>query len=122
MNAQAQQFQINVDGEFSEETLQFTGGVAPPYSFMWDMRVVNGSLAICGVGHLRDSRFRDTIRQILRGGVVTVNGQEYPVDLNFFSRARTRNAMSGTPATCQSVVAFNGGQASFRLGAGTFRN
>ena len=69
-SANAQEFQTPVDANFNEGDIRFTGELGTVYTFMWDARAVDGRIAICGVGYLRDSRLRGTIRDMARAGLV----------------------------------------------------
>jgi len=122
--AQAQEFGVPVDGNFSEFEIAFTGGLGVVYRGVFDVRAVEGQIAICGVGHLRDSRLRSTIRDMARNGAFILNGQEYPFDMRYFSRARTINSIPSTEATCRltGVAAPRSGSVNLRFGNGVFRN
>lgn len=120
----AQDFQVPMTPNFSEGDIQFTGALGTVYAFRWTAIAAEGQLAICGTGHLRDSRLRSTIRDMARNGEIRVGSQVSSVDLNFFSRARTMNALQSTAANCRIVGPLPRGnvQILLRFGSGTFRN
>ena len=124
MPVKAQEFQVPMTAAFNEGVIQFTGGLGTVYTFRWAAIVVDGQLAICGAGYLRDSRLRTTIRDMARDAEIQIGGQPVPVDLRFFSRARTVNALSSTAATCRVIGAAPRGntQIGLRFGSATFRN
>ena len=103
--AQAQQFQVPVSADYIEFSLQFTGGIAAPYTVIWDVMEHEGQLAICGAGFLRDARFNAAIRQMARNASLTVDGQTRPVDLSGFRRARSINNLRSGAAHCHVVGA-----------------
>jgi hypothetical protein len=102
-NADAQDFQVQVTSEFTEFSLQFTGGIADPYTIVWNVMEREGQLALCGAGFLRDARFNTAIRQIARSGSLMVDGQPRPVNLTFFRSARSINNLRSGAANCQVV-------------------
>lgn len=122
--ASAQQFQIQVNGAFTETPLAFTGGVADPYTFSWDIIEYQGQLALCGIGYLRDQRFSSTIRSMARDSGLEVDGRMRAVDLTFFTRARSMRDMRTGTATCQVVGPLPSTRASIGLqfATGTLRN
>lgn len=122
--AKAQDFQVQITSEFTETPLAFTGGVADPFIANWNMMAHQGQLALCGSGFLRDARFGSTIRGMARDGAIQVDGAIRPVDLTFFTRARSaRDLRSGT-ATCRLVGPLPSTNAGIglRYGAGNLRN
>ncbi|MEJ6394135.1 hypothetical protein V8J82_12755 [Gymnodinialimonas sp. 2305UL16-5] len=121
--AAAQTFQVPVTGDFREGDITFTGQYGTVYYFLWDARIQDGRLAICGVGYTRDARFRTTIRRMARDGSLRINNSEIPFDMSFFTRATTRPSLTTTAATCQFVPgAPTSGQLQMRFGDGVFRN
>jgi len=122
--ATAQEFQVPVTSSFTEGEIQFTGGFGPVYYFMWNATAVEGRVAICGTGYLRDPRLRSTIRDMARDGEFMVGGRVYPIDLRFFSRSRTQNSMASDTANClvtEAPVPSSGG-VRLSFSSGTFRN
>jgi hypothetical protein len=122
--ASAQEFQVPMDASFSEGSIQFTGEFGHVYYFRWNARPHQGQVAVCGAGYLRDIRLSGTIRDMARNGEVRVGDTVFPVDLSFFTRARTRTALATTPATCRVVGPIPRGatSANIRFGDGVFRN
>jgi hypothetical protein len=120
----AQDFQVPMSADFNDGEIRFTGELGTVYHFRWDAVAVDGQLAICGTGYLRDTRLRSTIRDMARDGEILVGAQLVRVDLRFFSRARTMNALQSTAANCQVVGPSPRDITSIalRFGAGTFRN
>jgi hypothetical protein len=122
--AQAQDVGIPVDSEFMEFDIRFTGELGVVYTGLWDARIINNQIAICGVGHLRSPRLRSTVRQMARDGQLEINGQTYAFDLTYFPRVQSEGALRSAQATCRSTGVRPSGRWSVRMefGRGTFRN
>lgn len=120
----AQEFQVPMTPDFNEGEIRFTGGLGAVYTFRWDAIARDGQLAICGTGYLRDNRLRSTIRGMAREAEIQIEGQLVGIDLRFFSRARTVNALQSTAANCRVIGPLPRGSAriGLRFGSGTFRN
>ena len=105
--AQAQEFEVLVDETFTQSEIEFISGVAPHYTVIYDLRLVNGQVTICGSGYLRDRRFNSTIRDMLRNSTLQVGGRLVSVNLTYFSRAHTRIALRSMPANSRSSLGIN---------------
>lgn len=117
-------YQVTPNADFQEERIRFSGGVAPPFTILFDIQARNGQLAICGVTHLREGRFGSTMRRMLRGSTIIVGSQEIPVDLRFFARARTAQTLRTTSANCALTgigLPPRGTGVGLRLAPGTIR-
>ncbi len=121
---QAQDFQRPVDSSFVEHEIRFTGELGVVYTYRWNLSAQGNRLAMCGIGYLRDSRLRNTVRDMARDGELVVDGQTYRVNFSFFSRASSRNALASGTANCIVTQAPlpRSGSAQMRFGSGVFRN
>lgn len=99
----AADFSVAIDGNFTESDIRFTGELGTVYQFMWDARVVNGQIAICGTGVFLRGRARSAVRGMLRDGYIEYAGVRVLEDLSFFTRANTVNAMRSGQANCRYV-------------------
>jgi len=97
----AADFSVAIDGDFSESDIRFTGELGVVYRFMWDVRAVNGQIAVCGTGVFLRARARSAVRGMLRDGYVEYAGVRILEDLSYFTRANTVNAMRAGQANCR---------------------
>jgi len=120
----AADFTVEIDGDFTESDIQFTGELGIVYRFMWDARVVDGQIAVCGTGVFVSSRVRNTVIGMLRGGHIDYGGVQVLEDLTYFNRANTLNAMRSGQANCRyaSDSTRRNGPLSLVFGDGVFRN
>lgn len=128
-SAHSQTFEVPVDADFVEMPVTFTGQFGTVYEARWAVRPVDGQIAVCGVGFVRDARFNGTVRQMLRDAEILLNKQNeqtvHPVSLTYFGRASSAQALNGATANCQNIgVAIPAGLQSIQLDLGdaVFRN
>ncbi|MGI3183668.1 hypothetical protein [Nioella aestuarii] len=100
---QAQTFELAVDDSFVESDIRFTGELGIVYSFLWRAVAYEGEVAICGVGRVTRPRLRTTVRGMLRGASIQTSGQDVPLDLTYFTNARSVPALRTETATCRST-------------------
>ncbi|MEM7723559.1 MAG: hypothetical protein AAF376_14480 [Pseudomonadota bacterium] len=123
LHVSAQETQIPVEDDFVVYDVNFTGELGTVYQAMWTARIHEDRVMICGIGALRSDRLRSTIRRMARDGQIRVDGQEYDVNLTFFTRASTPSAMRSGMANCQltSAPAPQAGGVQLRFGYGRIR-
>lgn len=100
----AADFSVQIDGNFTESDIRFTGELGTVYQFMWDARVVEGQIAICGTGVFLRGRARGAVRGMLRDGYIEYGGARVLEDLSYFTRANTVNAMRRGQANCRYLT------------------
>lgn len=120
-----QSLRVPVDEHFSAGDLTFDGELGTFYRFMWDVRLVNGTLAVCGVGKTLDPTTSGFARRMLRKATVKLNGKPILTDVSFFTAIKSRHDLVSATATCQ-VTGFpppKGDKVDLLLdfGYGTFR-
>ena len=122
--AQTGEFETPVTGEFIPGEINFTGGLGRVYEYRWDLAVIEGRIALCGVGYLRDARLRSTINDMLEGATLSSDTHEVAVDARFFSRARSAGRLDQSTATCRltNLPVPRSGAIFFSPSRGTFRN
>lgn len=94
------QYETPVTPEFNYSEMHYTGELGLVYAYHWDIQVVNGYVAICGVGFLREHRARQAIRRSLREATLESGGAIIHEDMTFFGRARNMNRLPTSTATC----------------------
>ncbi|WJY20128.1 hypothetical protein QTA57_09430 [Fontisubflavum oceani] len=124
VSAQNSALQVPVTSEFIPGEIQFTGGLGTVYQYRWTMVAVDGQLALCGAGYLRDGRLRSSINDMLEGASLLVGSQVVPVDARFFTRARSARRLDQAVATCQptGVSANTRETIYFQPDSGSWRN
>ncbi|QBY00865.1 hypothetical protein E2K80_09110 [Rhodophyticola sp. CCM32] len=112
--------------EFIDGEVNFTGGVGRVYQYRWYLVPVEGRMALCGSGYLRDSRLRGTINDMLRDTVLVMSNQRVEVDARFFTRVRSARRLSQDNATCRPtnlpLLTGGGGTVYLEFGDAVWRN
>lgn len=99
----AEDFSIPVNKDFSEEKLDWGGGLGKGMIFRWNVINHNGLIAVCGVGQFPDSRTQMASKDILRTSFVSMNGKVFFRDLSFFARVPMTTDLAKAKATCRDT-------------------
>lgn len=124
--AAQQTLKVPVDENFDAGDLTFDGELGTFYRFLWDVKLVNGTIAVCGVGKTLDPTTSGFARRMLRQAKVTLNGKPILTDISFFTMIKSRHDLASAAATCQQTgfAPPKGDKAELLLdfGYGTFRH
>jgi len=93
--------QIPVDDTFIAGGIGLTQGVAP-YEYRIKIIAANGVLEFCGAGAYTNAQVRQTIRRMLWGAELKMNGRTILEDFRFFSENR-RQDLDSAQANCRST-------------------
>lgn len=93
-------FTVPVTDEFSQATLNLTGGVAPAYVARWKVLRNNGRIFLCGAGVSEGGLLGVGTRTALRASTLEVNGALVMSDIRYFSDAPVGTPLLQATANC----------------------
>ena len=105
-SASAQTATLPVDESFETGSYWWTGGVAGRMYYAWrPVMTADNRMMICGIYSVTDIRLRSPVFRMLRGAVVTADGQPVMRNTVFFKKtnARSTDALLGQNATCSDA-------------------
>lgn len=116
---------IPQDSDFQEANMRWTGATAKGYDARMAVKVIEGKLALCGVGVVTNIQVSSAIKNGLRGGYVKLNGKKVIKNFTFFAKARSLSALDSTKANCKvsnTPLPAKIDNLQVRYGDATFRN
>ncbi len=99
--ATAKDVEIPVDEYFHEGNIAIDSGIGRAYEFLIDLKVIEGQLAVCGVGKFLDPGTMQFARSMMRKGKVSLNGGVILKDLNFFTTRKKNDDLRRAQAICR---------------------
>lgn len=123
--AYCEDFSIPVDSDFQDSDITWQGDAAGKgYLFVWDIRVGDDYVYLCGAGKFTDPSTQQITRQVLRKSFVEYNGKKVLKDISFFAKVPFNADLRSAKATCRATtVPANAANGDFTLktAGGSFR-
>ena len=113
------------DKDFFPANMRWNNATAKGYDASMALKVIDGKLALCGVGIVTNIQLNQAIKNGLRGGTVKINGKTVLKDFSFFAKAKNLKSLGKTKANCKSAgvpVPKKSDDLKIRYGNATFRN
>lgn len=89
-----------VDGSYKTWEYRWRGENAGTYQARYKLFERNGSLVLCGAGHISGTVSRSENKSALRAAKVLLDGKEIMKDLSFFENTRRLRDLDIGSATC----------------------
>lgn len=96
-------FSVPVDKNFSEGSLDWTGGNSKSYTYVWSVIAVKGEVAICGAGQFRNPTMAAANKKMMRTSYVQMGDRTILKDMTFFTRVAYREPLGTAQATCRGT-------------------
>lgn len=89
------------------------------YEFRWGVEVIEGRIAICGVGRFLSPHTRNQTKAVMRKARIIYGGKTILSDITFFNTVENKGPLEGQQATCRDTgVAAPQGKFDIHMEAG----
>ena len=115
---------VSIDDSFQQANARWNNATAGGYDALIALKANKGVFEFCGVGAVSNAQLATTIKGMLRGCRLTINGKVVLKNCSYFAKARSTSAVPKTKANCAStgMKVQQIKDIDFRYGNMTFRN
>ncbi len=93
-------FETPVTEDFQFGEVRGDGQLGVVYTYAYDLRAVDGRVALCGIYYLRELRAYQAFRRTLRNSQLLFEGEPIFEDFRFFAQARSMDGLASSTANC----------------------
>lgn len=110
-------FTIPIDKDFQDGDITWSGDAAgKAYIFVFDFRVGDGYVYLCGAGKFIDASTQLITRKIMRKSYVDYKGAQVLTDISYFTKVPYNSDLRSAKATCRATtVPAKGAKGTFTL-------
>lgn len=116
--ADAADYTMSAGEGYVDDAFTWTG-IGTGYEFRWGVEIIEGRIAICGVGRFLSPHTRNQTKAVMRKAQIIYGGKTILSDITFFNTVKTRGPLEGQQATCRDTgVAAPQGKFDIHMEAG----